>query len=84
VIKPPRGVPSSAAPQMVLRAVVVTVHHVLVLQAVQVGSPVVVQTLLATTPLMLLGWESFRARSLPAPRALAGASLVLVGVALIL
>jgi drug/metabolite transporter (DMT)-like permease len=81
---PPHGVPRSAAPQMALRAVVVTVHHVLVLLAVQEGSPVVVQTLLATTPLMLLGYESFRARRLPAPRALAGASLVLLGVALIL
>lgn len=81
---PPRRVPRSAAPQMVVRAVVVTIHHVLVLLAVQQGSPVVVQTLLATTPLMLLGWEALQARTWPAPRALAGASLVLVGVVLIL
>jgi drug/metabolite transporter (DMT)-like permease len=81
---PPRGIPVRAAPRLLLRSVTVTIYFVLIIVAVQDGSPVVVQTMVAIAPLLSLGWESFRARQWPAPRALAGALLVVVGVALVL
>ena len=50
----------------------------------QSGSPVVVQTLVATTPLFVLAVESVRRRSAPPIRAVAAALIVVVGVVLIL
>lgn len=80
----PRDVPRSATPRLLLRSLTATSYFVLVILAVQRGSPVVVQTLVATTPLLLLVWESLATRALPARRALAGALLVLAGVGLVL
>jgi drug/metabolite transporter (DMT)-like permease len=77
-------VPRSAVPRMLTRSVTATTSFVLIILAVQRGSPVVVQTLLAITPLLILGWESLQSRAWPAGRAVAGATLVLVGVVLIL
>ena len=84
VLIPPRGVPASSLPRLLVRSVSVTVYFSLVILAVQQGSPVVVQTLLAVTPLLVLGWESLRSRTWPATRSLAGACLVLVGVVIVL
>jgi drug/metabolite transporter (DMT)-like permease len=84
LVIPPRGIPVSAGPRLLLRSVTVTIYFVLIILAVQEGSPVVVQTMVAIAPLLSLGWESIRARQWPAPRALAGALLVAVGVALVL
>jgi len=81
---PPRGIPVSATPRLLVRSVTVTVYFVLIIMAVQRGSPVVVQTMVAITPLLSLGWESFRDRRRPAPRSLAGALLVVFGVLLVL
>lgn len=80
----PRDIPRSATPRLLLRSVTVTTYFVLVILAVQQGSPVVVQTLVATTPLLILVWESLRTRSWPPGRALAAAALVLAGVILVL
>ncbi len=63
---------------------VVTLYFVFVILGAQAGSPVVVQTLVATTPLFVLGVESVRRRSAPPVRAVVAAGIVLVGVALIL
>lgn len=84
LVIPPRGVPASAAPRLLVRSVTVTIYFVLVILAVQKGSPVVVQTMVAVAPLLSLGWESLRARRWPAPRALAGALLVVGGVVLVI
>ena len=81
---PPRGVPRTAIPQLLLRSVVVTIYFTTVIIAVQDGSPVVVQTMLAISPLLALGVESFRSRTWPSSRALGGAALVVFGVALVL
>lgn len=81
---PPRDVPRADVPRLLGRSVVVTLYFVFVILGAQAGSPVVVQTLVATTPLLVLAVESVRRRSAPAPRALAGAAIVAVGVALIL
>lgn len=80
----PGDVPRSAAPRMLTRSAAATMSFVLIILAVQRGSPVVVQTLLAITPLLILGWESLQSRAWPAGRAVAGATLVLVGVVVIL
>ena len=84
VLIPPRGVPLKATPLLLARALVVTLYFVLVIIAVQQGSPVVVQTLVAITPLIILVVESVRSRTWPAPRAIGGAALVAAGVALVL
>jgi drug/metabolite transporter (DMT)-like permease len=77
---PPRDIPLRAAPRLFGRALVVTTYFVLVILAAQEGSPVVVQTCLATTPLIVLAWESWRARRRPPARILGAAVLVVIGV----
>ena len=84
LVIPPRGVPARAVPQLLLRSVIVTIYFTTVIIAVQEGSPVVVQTMLAISPLLALGVESVRSRTWPAPRAMAGAGLVVVGVGIVL
>lgn len=81
---PPRDIPLAAAPRLYGRSVVVTVYFVLLILAAQRGSPVVVQTLVATTPLLVLGWESLRARRRPPTRTLAASVLVVAGVGVML
>ncbi len=81
---PPRGIPVSATPRLLVRAITVTTYFMLIIAAVQDGSPVVVQTMVSVAPLLTLAWESLRSRRLPAPQALAGAILVTLGVVLVL
>ncbi|MEO5883922.1 MAG: EamA family transporter [Candidatus Limnocylindrales bacterium] len=81
---PPRNVDRADVPRLLGRSIVVTTYFVFVILGAQTGSPVVVQTLVATTPLFVLVVESIRRRSLPEARALVAAVIVLVGVMLIL
>ena len=81
---PPRDIPRSATPRLFFRSVLVTVSFVFIIIGAQQGSPLVVQTLVATTPLFVLVFESFRERTMPPPRALAAALLVIVGVLIVL
>jgi drug/metabolite transporter (DMT)-like permease len=81
---PPRDVPRRDIPRLLGRSVVVTLYFVFVILGAQAGSPVVVQTLVATTPLLVLVVESVRRRSAPPARAVAGAVVVAIGVALVL
>jgi drug/metabolite transporter (DMT)-like permease len=81
---PPRDVRPSDVPRLMVRSVVVTLYFVSVIIGAQTGSPVVVQTLVATTPLLVLVVESVRRRSAPPARAVVGALIVGVGVAVIL
>lgn len=81
---PPREVAVSDVPRLLGRSVVVTAYFVCVILGAQAGSPVVVQTFVATTPLFVLAVESFRRRSAPPRRAVVAAFVVLAGVALIL
>lgn len=83
VLIPPRGIPLSGAPRYLTRAILASSFFILVILAVERGSPVVVQTLVAATPMVILIWESLRARRLPAARALSGALLVIVGVVIV-
>jgi drug/metabolite transporter (DMT)-like permease len=81
---PPRNVARTDLPRLLGRSVVVTTYFVFVIIGAQTGSPVVVQTLVATTPLFVLAVESFRHRSAPPVRSVVAAGIVVVGVALIL
>lgn len=80
----PRDVARGDVPRLLGRSVVVTTYFVFVILGAQSGSPVVVQTLVATTPLFVLAVESVRRRAAPPLRAVVAAVIVLVGVVLIL
>jgi drug/metabolite transporter (DMT)-like permease len=80
----PRSIPLRALPVMSLRAGLISAYFVLVILAVERGSPVTVQTLVATAPLMLLlGSLALRGErpparvALPAAAATAGVLVVL-------
>lgn len=77
---PPRDIPPAEVPRLFGRSLVVTTYFVLVILGAQQGSPVVVQTLIATTPLFVLIVESVRRRAWPPARGLVAAAIVLVGV----
>jgi drug/metabolite transporter (DMT)-like permease len=81
---PPRRIPIRAAPRLLFRSLLTTLSFVCILLGVQQGSPVVIQTLVATTPLFVLSAEAWRSRTRPPTRALAAATLVIVGVAITL
>lgn len=81
---PPRDVPLSSTPVLLMRSLLITLSWVLVILGIQQGSPVVVQTLVATTPLFVLAVEAWRSRTMPPLRVLGAALLVVVGVAVIL
>jgi drug/metabolite transporter (DMT)-like permease len=77
---PPRAIGAGELPRLFFRSIVVTVYFVALIVGAQSGSPVLVQTIVATTPVIVLAWESWRARSWPTREALAGAVIVAVGV----
>ena len=82
VLFPPRDIPWGATPRLFGRGLVVTSYFVLLILAAQQGSPAVVQTCLAATPLLVLAWESWRARQRPPTRILVATVLVVIGVSL--
>jgi drug/metabolite transporter (DMT)-like permease len=80
---PPRDVPWREVPRMTPRAVAITLHLTLVLFGVQGGNPAVVQTMVATGPLFVFGYEAVIHRRRPTPGLLAGAIIAFVGVAIV-
>lgn len=83
-LHPPRDVPLRAIPRLVIRGVIVTTHFLLVLFAVRVGSPAVVQTILAIAPMLVLVYDSIERRRRPSSRMVAASFGVVAGVTLIL
>jgi drug/metabolite transporter (DMT)-like permease len=81
---PPRDVARNDIPRLLGRSIVVTLYFVFVILGAQSGSPLVVQTFVATTPLFVLTIESTRRRSAPPIRSLVAAAIVVIGVVLIL
>jgi drug/metabolite transporter (DMT)-like permease len=78
----PRDIPRRALPQLLMRSSFQTGYFVLIILAVERGSPATVQTLAATTPLMLLvGTFLVRRRALPLRLVFASCAVIL-GVAL--
>ncbi len=84
ILVPPRDVPLRALPGMIPRAAFITMHFLLILVGVQEGSPAVVQTAVATAPLVSLGFEAVLTRRRPSARLMAAAVLAIAGVAVIL
>jgi drug/metabolite transporter (DMT)-like permease len=79
-IFPPRDLPARATPKLLLRGMLITTYFALQLLAVQRGSPVTVQTLVATAPLLLLIGTFAVHRERPSLRATVAALAVVVGV----
>jgi drug/metabolite transporter (DMT)-like permease len=79
---PPRDIPLRALPQLTFRSALQTVYFVLLIFAIQRGSPASVQTLVATTPLMLLGADALQQKRRPPIRLTLAACGVVAGVAL--
>ncbi len=77
---PPRDIAPAEVPRLFGRSLVVTTYFVLVILGAQQGSPVVVQTFIAMTPLFVLTAESIRRRSWPPARGVVAATIVVVGV----
>lgn len=83
LVFPPNDLGRPSVPGLVLRSVVMTAGWMASLLAVRAGSPTVVQTMAATTPLWVMGWESARSGRLPPARVAVAAVVVLIGVVVI-
>ena len=79
---PPRGIPLSGYPRLAIRSSLQTAYFVLLIAAVQRGHPATVQTIVATTPLLLLAWNAVVHRHRPPLRLVAASVAVVAGVAL--
>lgn len=84
VLFPPVAIGRSAMPALLSRSAVMSAAWVASIIGVQVGSPTVVQTMTATTPLWVLSWEFSRSGRPPPARVLVGALLVAAGVVVVL
>lgn len=84
VLAPPRAIPPRALPMMSVRAGFLTLHFGLVIAAVQRGSPATVQTMVATTPLMLLLGSFVLHGERPPVRIALGACAAAAGVLVVL
>ena len=81
-LAPPRDIPLKAVPELFTRSSFQTGYFALIILALQRGSPATVQTLAATTPLLLLlATFLVRRRALPSRLVFASCAVV-VGVAL--
>jgi drug/metabolite transporter (DMT)-like permease len=81
-LAPPRDIPARAVPRLFARASFTTAYFALIILALQRGSPATVQTLAATTPLMLIvATFLVRRRALPLRLVFASCAVV-AGVAL--
>lgn len=81
---PPRDIPIAEVPRLLGRSIVVTTYFVFVILGAQLGNPVVVQMVVATSPLFAMAGESLRARRWPDMRSLGGGVAVAIGVGLTL
>ena len=74
--------PLRAIPRMIPRSVATTVHLVLILAGVQSGNPAVVQTVVATGPLFVFGWDVVVHGRRPTLGLAVGAAIAFAGVTL--
>ena len=65
---------------IVARSSFITLGWCLSILGVQRGSPTVIQTMMATTPMWLIGWESIHQGRLPSTRSVLAATLVVAGI----
>lgn len=80
---PPRDIPRREVPMLTVRALFITAGFAFAIVGVQRGSPTVIQTMVALTPLFVLSWETLHQRRPPPPRLLFAATLAVAGVVLI-
>jgi drug/metabolite transporter (DMT)-like permease len=79
---PPRAIPLRALPPLTARSALQSGYFILSIFAVQRGRPATVQTLVATTPLMVLALDAIASRKRPPLRLAAVSLAVVAGVAL--
>lgn len=79
---PPRAIPLRAIKPLTLRSALQSSYFLLMILAVQRGTPATVQTLVATTPLMVLALDTIASRQRPPARLVAASLAVVAGVAL--
>lgn len=82
LVVPPRDIPLSALPKLTFRSALQTLYFVLLILAVERGSPATVQTLVATSPLLVLAVDAVQERARPPLRLTFAAVGVIAGVAL--
>jgi drug/metabolite transporter (DMT)-like permease len=78
----PRDIPLRAIPKLAYRSALQTAYFVLLIAAVERGSPATVQTLVATTPVVLLAAHVVARRERPPSRLTIAAFGVIAGVVL--
>jgi drug/metabolite transporter (DMT)-like permease len=83
-IAPPRAVRISDLPALAVRSTFVTASFLFTILAVQTGDVVVVQSVLATLPLMVIVLEWRRQRSRPDPAIVTGSLVAFGGLVLLL
>lgn len=79
----PRDVRASSLPQLPVRSATVSTGFVLTIMAVQRGAVLLVQCLLATTPLLVAAMESAASRRRPSAAVVAAGLICSVGVAVL-
>ena len=82
LIVPPRDIPLRALPRLAFRSALQTAYFVLLILAIERGSPATAQTIVATTPVMLLSVDVVVERRRPPLRLALAAVGVVAGVAL--
>ena len=75
---PPTDLPRREIPMIIARSGFITLGWCLSILGVQRGSPTVIQTMMATTPMWLIGWETIHQGRLPSTRSVLAASLVVI------
>ena len=80
---PPRDIPGREIPMLTVRALFITAGFAFAIIGVQRGSPTVIQTMVALTPLFVLSWEVLKRRRPPPPRHVFAVGLALAGVVLV-
>lgn len=84
VIAPPTQVGLGDIPSLAIRSTFVTTSFLLTILAVQIGDVVVIQSVLATLPLMVIGIEWVRHQRRPDPAIVTGSLIAFTGLLLLL
>ncbi len=84
IIAPPTTVRLRDIPPLAVRSAFVTTSFLLTILAVQIGDVVVIQSVLATLPLMVIGIEWVRHQRRPDPAIVTGSIIAFIGLLLLL
>ena len=84
VIAPPLAVRARDLPALAVRSTFVTTSFLLTILAVQIGDVVVIQSVIATMPLWVIGLEWIRHHRRPEPGVMAGSLIAFMGLVTLL